>query len=50
MSSVRKRFQLELIKRFETNERIGHIEDLMVSTLLDPRYVDLNPNIAMFLD
>ena len=36
---MRGRLQLELIRRFETNEREGHLEDLMIATILDPRQV-----------
>ena len=37
MNQVRKRLQEELIRRFELEEREGHLEDLMVATMLDPR-------------
>ena len=34
---VRDTLQRELIRRFETEEREGHKEDLLVATILDPR-------------
>ena len=35
---ARKQLFMENKKRFMEGERIGHMEDLLVSTILDPRY------------
>ena len=35
---ARKQLLMENKKRFMQGERIGHMEDLLVSTISDPRY------------
>ena len=37
VNTVRKKIQEELIRQFERDEREGHLEDLLVATILDPR-------------
>lgn len=37
-SAVMTKLQEELVRRFITDERVGHREDLLVSTMLDPRF------------
>lgn len=38
---VRKELLFENKKRFMEGERVGHMEDLLVSTILDPRYLSV---------
>ena len=36
--ALRKELNAQLKRRLIDNERVGHMEDLLISTLLDPRY------------
>jgi hypothetical protein len=36
--ALRKELHAQLKRRLIENERVGHMEDLLICTLLDPRY------------
>lgn len=41
-TNVRKTLYEDVKRRFVDNERDGHLEDLLVSTILDPRFKLMN--------
>lgn len=47
----RAKLREEMIRRFETNLRVGHLEDMLIATLLDPRYADdMNYTVCICYD
>ena len=40
VAAVQKKLRSEIFRRFVTEEREGHTEDLLIATVLDPRFND----------
>ncbi len=38
VAAIQKKLRSEILRRFVTEEREGHTEDLLIATVLDPRF------------
>lgn len=45
--ALRRELHAQLKRRLIDNERVGHMEDLLICTLLDPRYASQPPTTLL---